>query len=159
MVIYIFVLLFKFVHAENLVLRNSPTLTSSKTLAESVFDDTTTMKQTTINLNWPTRPNILTGGHIHNSNSTSGHISLTGRHASQRNKKIKTPHRTKKMNFYGYPHCTHLAAAPPTKPTQSSHQKSAIFANALFGAGFRATSNFQDLNRDLYHLKLLLCEL
>jgi hypothetical protein len=84
---------------------------------------------------------------------------LTGRHASQRNKKIKTPHRTKKMNFYGYPHCTHLLAAPPSNPKHSSHQKSAIFANALFGEGFRAIGNFQDLNTDLYQLKLLLCGL
>jgi hypothetical protein len=101
----------------------------------------------------------LTGRQIHNISSTSGQISLTGRHASQRNKKIKTPHRTKKMNFYGSPHCTHLLAALPSNPTQGSHQKSAIFANAPFSAGFRANGNFQDLNKDLYHLKLLLCKL
>jgi hypothetical protein len=63
------------------------------------------------------------------------------------------------MNFYGSPHCTHLLAAQPSKPTQCSHQKSAIFANALFGAGFRTKGNFQGMNTDLYHLKLLLCEL
>lgn len=63
------------------------------------------------------------------------------------------------MNFYGCPHCTHLVAAPPSKPTQSSHQKSAIFANALFRAGFRAVGNFQREIELTYRLKLLLCEL
>jgi len=101
----------------------------------------------------------LTGGQLHNNNVTSGQIGLTGRHSSQSNKKIKTPHRTKKMNFYGYPHCAHLLAAPPANPTQSNHQKSVIFANAPFSAGFRANNNFQDLNTVLYRLKLLLCEL
>jgi hypothetical protein len=42
-------------------------------------------------------------------------------------KKLKHP-TAQKMNFFGYPHCTHLVAAPPLNPKQCSHQKSAIFA-------------------------------
>lgn len=90
------------------------------------------MEKTTDNLTNQHDQKNLTGGDTHNNTSTTGHIRLTGRHTSQRYKKNKTPHRTKKMNFHGYPHCTHLEAAPPSKPTQRSHQKSAIFANALF---------------------------
>jgi hypothetical protein len=63
------------------------------------------------------------------------------------------------MNFYGYPHCTHLVAAPPSNPTQSSHQKSAIFSNALFRTGFRAVGNFQREIELTYRLKLLLKKL
>ncbi len=48
---------------------------------------------------------------------------------------------------------------PDTLADPSQNQKSAIFANAPFSAGFRANGNFQNLNKDLYHLKLLLCDL
>jgi hypothetical protein len=80
---------------------------------------------------------------------TSGQISLTGRHAGQRNKKIRTPHRTKKIYFYRFPHLTHLMAAPPSIATHSSSQKSAVLANATFIAGFRANHNFQYINSGL----------
>ena len=61
--------------------------------------------------------------------------------------------------LFADPHCTHLVAAPPSNPTQSSHQKSAIFANALFDKGFRAAGDFQREIELTYRLKLLLCEL
>ena len=63
------------------------------------------------------------------------------------------------MNFYGYPHCTHLMAVIPSNPTQSSHQKSAIFANALFDKGFRAAGDIQREIELTYRLNFLLCEL
>lgn len=65
----------------------------------------------------------MTGGHIYNSNPTSRHISLTGIHISQRIKKIKTPHHTKKMNFYGYPHYIHLEAAQPQAPRNAATKR------------------------------------
>lgn len=63
------------------------------------------------------------------------------------------------MNCYGLPHCTYLLAAIHSRPNQGRHQTTIIIVNVLSSAGFRLKSKFQNLNKDLYHLKLLLREL
>ncbi len=115
-------------------------------------NDTASEEKSTINLNWQTRLNILTSGYIRKCNWPFGLIRLTGRHASQRNKKLK--HLTTQIKYLWLPTLHRFAGCPTLKAHANQPPKEFNFTNALFDTGFRAVNNYAR-NRSYISIRII----